>query len=56
MFRNEEFVKPKRKVKAFGGSGQTLGSIAPQVSCKEQALDLEYQELFMGFWTLIGKN
>eukprot|EP00088_Acartia_fossae_P053644 TRINITY_DN611_c0_g1_i1.p1 TRINITY_DN611_c0_g1~~TRINITY_DN611_c0_g1_i1.p1 ORF type:complete len:391 (-),score=141.14 TRINITY_DN611_c0_g1_i1:32-1204(-) len=29
--RNEEFVKPKRKIKPFEGSGQTLGSIAPQV-------------------------
>jgi len=30
--RNEEYVKPKRILKPFGGSGQTLGSIAPQVT------------------------
>jgi hypothetical protein len=31
-YRNEEYVKPKAVRKAFQGSGQMLGSIAPQVS------------------------
>lgn len=35
--RNEEFVKPKRKIKPFEGSGQALGSIAPQVTAGSPA-------------------
>jgi len=35
--RNEEFVKPKRKVKPFEGSGNVLGSIAPQVVAPSSA-------------------
>jgi hypothetical protein len=31
VFRNEEFSRPKSVRKAFEGSGQVLGSIAPQV-------------------------
>jgi hypothetical protein len=32
VFRNEEFSRPKSVRKAFEGSGQVLGSIAPQVN------------------------
>ena len=32
MYRNEEYVKPKASKKPFQGSGQVLGSIAPQVN------------------------
>jgi hypothetical protein len=32
VLRNEEFSRPKSVRKAFEGSGQVLGSIAPQVN------------------------
>jgi len=34
--RNEEFVKPKVSAKPFQGSGNVLGSIAPQVTTPSQ--------------------
>jgi len=37
--RNEEFVKPKKTHKPFQGSGQVLGSIAPQVTVPSQTTD-----------------
>jgi len=39
--RNEEFVKPKRKVKPFEGSGNVLGSIAPQVVAPSSASTMD---------------